>query len=282
MEGVGAAERKVVSYCTKSGRGTRVIPPGTLKSVHFVKTPNYVQVSGMADFSKMFINSDGGGGELDPHGEDGMGNPIGGLVFTNAFGHKLVQAHEWHSFMDPKSYCLRVCKDSNSAWDYCKNIYDELGCNFNMPTGPDDGNDFESCEGDSAQIVGVYTENGVVSTFFQSQTLQGQSIPPPKPAPPVSQCKPFASSELEGSVKAPFANAVFVGRVLVDLVFDLSVNVLVILFHVIAQLCGRSIATHDVFLCIFAIELYKLVFFPYVLAVEFAFNYHGDLFGFVD
>ena len=40
MEGVGAAERKVVSYCTKSGRGTRVIPPGTLKSVHFVKTPN--------------------------------------------------------------------------------------------------------------------------------------------------------------------------------------------------------------------------------------------------
>lgn len=94
-EGIGAAERKVVSYCTKSGRGTRLIPPGTLKSVHFVKTPHYVQVSGRADFAKMFVNGDGGGGELDPHGEDELGNPIGGLVFTNAFGHKLVQAHEW-------------------------------------------------------------------------------------------------------------------------------------------------------------------------------------------
>jgi hypothetical protein len=26
------------------------------------------------------------GGELDPHGADGNGNPIGGLVFSDAFG----------------------------------------------------------------------------------------------------------------------------------------------------------------------------------------------------
>lgn len=34
------------------------------------------------------------GGELDPHGADGNGNPIGGLVFSSAFG-ELQQIHEW-------------------------------------------------------------------------------------------------------------------------------------------------------------------------------------------
>jgi hypothetical protein len=34
------------------------------------------------------------GGELDPHGADGNGNPVGGLVFSSAFG-TLEQLHEW-------------------------------------------------------------------------------------------------------------------------------------------------------------------------------------------
>lgn len=34
------------------------------------------------------------GGELDPHGADGNGNPVGGLVFSSAFG-TLEQIHEW-------------------------------------------------------------------------------------------------------------------------------------------------------------------------------------------
>lgn len=94
-QGIGDAERDVVSYCTKSGRGTRLIPSGTLKSVHFVKTPHYVQVSGTGDFRKMFITNNGGGGELDPHGPDELGNPRGGLVFSDAFGKGMMQVHEW-------------------------------------------------------------------------------------------------------------------------------------------------------------------------------------------
>lgn len=94
-QGVGDAERSVVSYCTKSGRGTRLIPSGTLKSVHFVKTPHYVQVSGTGAFEKMFVSDAGGGGELDPHGPDDLGNPRGGLVFSNSFGKGLMQVHEW-------------------------------------------------------------------------------------------------------------------------------------------------------------------------------------------
>ncbi|WFD40108.1 uncharacterized protein MJAP1_003093 [Malassezia japonica] len=165
-QGIGDAERGVVSYCTKAGRGTRTIPDGTLKSVHFVKTPHYVQVSGTGNFENIFISAQGGGGELDPHGADELGNPIGGLVFSNAFGKGLMQVHEWltlqNNFMDKETYCLRACPDGDSAYQYCKNIYDELGCNFNMPTTPDQLGVFESCEGDDAQIVGVYTNNGVV------------------------------------------------------------------------------------------------------------------------
>lgn len=95
VTGVGTAEQNVVSYCTKSGRGTRLIPAGTLQSVHFLKTPHYVQVSGTGDFTKLLYSSDGGGGELDPHGPDELGNPHGGLVFSNTFGKGLMQVHEW-------------------------------------------------------------------------------------------------------------------------------------------------------------------------------------------
>ncbi|WFD30142.1 hypothetical protein MSPP1_001159 [Malassezia sp. CBS 17886] len=173
---IGDAEHNVVSYCTKSGRGTRLIPSGTLHSVHFVRTPVYVQVSGLGNFSSLFVSRKGGGGELDPHGADLLGNPRGGLVFSNAFGRGLEQVHEWNSFIDQESYCLRACQDGPQAYTYCINLYDELGCNWNMPTYPDSPGEFESCEGDLAQVVGVYTTNATTSTFFQSQTDDDEHI----------------------------------------------------------------------------------------------------------
>lgn len=48
----------------------------------------------MGDFTSMNIPAGDTGGELDPHGADGNGNPIGGLVFSSAFG-ELEQIHEW-------------------------------------------------------------------------------------------------------------------------------------------------------------------------------------------
>lgn len=52
---IGDTERVEVAWCTKSGRGTRTIPNGALKGVHFVKTPDYVQVTGVGDFTKINI-----------------------------------------------------------------------------------------------------------------------------------------------------------------------------------------------------------------------------------
>ena len=52
---IGDTEREEVAWCTKSGRGTRTIPNKTLKGVHFVQTPDYVQVTGVGDFTSMNI-----------------------------------------------------------------------------------------------------------------------------------------------------------------------------------------------------------------------------------
>lgn len=61
---IGVTEREEVAYCTKSGRGTRVIPDRTLTGVHFVQTPDYVQVTGTGDFTKINVKKgDYGGGK---------------------------------------------------------------------------------------------------------------------------------------------------------------------------------------------------------------------------
>ena len=52
---IGDTEGIEVAWCTRSGRGTRTIPDGTLEGVHFVKTPDYVQITGVGDFTKINI-----------------------------------------------------------------------------------------------------------------------------------------------------------------------------------------------------------------------------------
>jgi hypothetical protein len=77
-------------------------------------TVSYVQVTGNGDFTKINIPAGDDGGELDvsrasalwsggvtdsqPHSWTGLGNPEGGLVFTNAFTGRYEQTHEWTSF----------------------------------------------------------------------------------------------------------------------------------------------------------------------------------------
>ena len=54
-----------------------MLPEGTVSGAHFVKTPDFVQVTGVGDFTKINVlkNDPAGGGELDPHGDDGNGEP---------------------------------------------------------------------------------------------------------------------------------------------------------------------------------------------------------------
>ncbi|KAK7442995.1 hypothetical protein VKT23_015942 [Stygiomarasmius scandens] len=176
---IGNTERIEVAWCLKSGYGTRLIPDGTIHGAHFVKTPDFVQVTGVGDLTKINVPAGDAGGELDPHGADGNGNPVGGLVFSDAYG-ELQQMFEWTNFVSDTEFCFRACKPgSDMAPTWCQHIYDEMGCEWNMPASYDAGV-FEQCAGDSGEPMGVYGQ----STFHQGDP----STPQPHPAPSSSQC----------------------------------------------------------------------------------------------
>ncbi|KAH6871464.1 macrophage activating glycoprotein [Coprinopsis sp. MPI-PUGE-AT-0042] len=174
---VGDNEREAVAWCTKSGRGTRTIPNGTLQGVHFVRTPEYVQITGVGDFTKINIPAGDGGGELDNKGADGKGNPIGGLLFGNTFGSGL-QYHEWTEFISDSEFCIRACIGPRSK-ELCNHIYDLMGCWWNIPANYAAGV-YEECQGNPATPMGVYG----TSTWFQGVS----PTPAAHPAPASSGC----------------------------------------------------------------------------------------------
>ncbi|GBE83972.1 hypothetical protein SCP_0510310 [Sparassis crispa] len=180
---IGDTERIEVAWCIKSGYGARLIPDGTITGAHFVQTPDYVQITGIGNLTKINIPTGDAGGELDPHGADGNGNPVGGLVFSSAFGDT-VQLHEWTNYMSDTQFCFRGCKDGPNAPTLCQHIYDVLGCAWNMPANYGAGV-FERCMGDDAEPMGVYG----TSTFYQGQPM----TPSAHPIPPSSLCTSLTS-----------------------------------------------------------------------------------------
>ncbi|KAJ9106192.1 hypothetical protein QFC21_001336 [Naganishia friedmannii] len=232
---LGNTEREVVSWCLKSGYGTRLIPAGAVTGAHFVKTPTYIQLSGTLavlggpsalnipasehssgqvhlEFPlKDSLRTDDDGGELDPHGADGLGNPIGGLVFSSAFGGGVKQIHEWNSFIGSGYFCFKACNQVEGADLQCQHIYDVLGCGFNVSPSldaigrsanakfnpetlqmPGDYSEsFSSCQGDAAEYPGIYGS----STFQQGLP----STPAPHAPAATSQCSYMDSLPYNGA-----------------------------------------------------------------------------------
>ncbi|CEQ41592.1 SPOSA6832_03313 [Sporobolomyces salmonicolor] len=181
---IGDSEQVEVAWCTASGHGARVIPQGAIHSAHFLKTPHYIQVTGTGDFTSINIARGDEGGELDPHGATGNGNPIGGLVFSNG-----QQIHEWTSFISDSEFCFRVCPDADDAWDL-------QGCQWNEPGNYGDG--YDSCDGDSTDLPpGIYSVDGALSTYQQSQG----AAPTAHAAGASSNCQAVAT--VGGGVAAP-------------------------------------------------------------------------------
>ncbi|KAG6889087.1 hypothetical protein C0995_003940 [Termitomyces sp. Mi166 len=204
---VGDVEGEMVAWCTKPGRGTRVIPPGAITGVQFTKTPDYVQVVGFIDQTKINIAAGDSGGEMDPHGADLRGNPLGGLVYSTAYTsnkNKYVQVIEWHNFMGSNTFCFKACDPSRpNAAKYCQHIYDRIGCEYNAPSNARDGV-FESCKGDNQDFPGVYTDaQGKVHTYTQPPESLGDitSMPYVARVPASSECVQYQSAALfSGSV----------------------------------------------------------------------------------
>ncbi|KIM89738.1 hypothetical protein PILCRDRAFT_194685 [Piloderma croceum F 1598] len=179
---IGNVEAAVVAYCSKSGHGTRVMPEGTLTGVQFMKTSAYIQITGHLNQTGVGLASNDTGGELDPHGADLAGNPLGGLVYSSGLptakdNTTEIQAISWNNFVGSNIFCIKLCDNTITTPNYCENRIDLLGCDYNMPAAYVDG-EFTSCEGDLQDVVGTYTSNGQseFSNFYVASWLVVSSV----------------------------------------------------------------------------------------------------------
>ncbi|GMK54035.1 hypothetical protein CspeluHIS016_0106210 [Cutaneotrichosporon spelunceum] len=197
---IGDVEAEVVAFCSRTGHGARIFPPGTFKGLQFMRTPAYIQLVGVFDQTAVGLNSADTGGELDPHGADLLGNPLGGLFYSTGFASTngtYTQTQSWNHFLGSGIFCLKLCDPSYSTdKNYCQNIYDLIGCEYNMPADyaalP---GQFVSCEGELQDEVGTYVENGQTLTWSQPDPVLTR--PPWTPRVPASSnCVTHQSSDL--------------------------------------------------------------------------------------
>ncbi|KAF9647020.1 hypothetical protein BDM02DRAFT_3098834 [Thelephora ganbajun] len=200
---IGETEHEEVAWCTKPGHGSRLIPAGALKGVQFMKTPDYVQVVGFIDQTFINLKPDDYGGELDPHGADFRGNPLGGLFYSTAWSggnsNDYKQVIEWHNFMGGSAFCLKACDPAGAhAPDFCQHIYDRIGCAYNAPNNAKNGT-FESCQGENQDYPGIYTDSsGKVQTYTQPPESLGviSTMPYQPKVPASSNCVTYTSSAI--------------------------------------------------------------------------------------
>ena len=112
---IGDTERIEVSWCIQAGYGTRLIPDGAITGAHFVQTPDYVQVTGVGDLTKINIPQGDEGGELDPHGADGNGEwRI--LLYRLRFGTSLVHALSCGAVSGGPAPVIRAAQLHAGSW----------------------------------------------------------------------------------------------------------------------------------------------------------------------
>ncbi|KAG0166933.1 hypothetical protein DFQ28_003401 [Apophysomyces sp. BC1034] len=115
---ISQTENNAQPFCTNTNlaHGSKKFPGGFIKSAHFKKTSNYVQVTGRIDRSKYRLSSRDGGGQYDqkdlPHGTCN-----GWRYFVN-----LIEP-------DADVFCIRCCKESKD----CNTGISSRGCERIVP-----------------------------------------------------------------------------------------------------------------------------------------------------
>ncbi|EGG06500.1 uncharacterized protein MELLADRAFT_124012 [Melampsora larici-populina 98AG31] len=204
---VGDIEGETVAYCTKKKYGARMIPAGAIQGIQLTRTPGYIQIVGQIDQTALNIKPDDAGGELDPHGADLRGNPLGGLVYSTAFGKngqssKPIQVIEWSSFIGSNIFCFKACDPAGpDAARLCEHIYDRVGCEYNMPANYTAiAGTFQACRGENQLPVGVYIENGVQKVWPQPPESAGiiklSDIPYKPLIPTITDCQSYDPATL--------------------------------------------------------------------------------------
>ncbi|GAA5909281.1 hypothetical protein JCM8208_005630 [Rhodotorula glutinis] len=200
---IGDIEAAVVAYCTTDKWGARVLPEGAITGLQVMHTSQYIQWTGHINMTALNLVADDTGGELDPHGADQLGNPLGGIVFSTGLpsavggdNSTMQQVISWNNYVGSGVFCMKFCGPISSP-NYCENRFDLIGCSYNMPAAYEDGV-FNECDGDLQDVVGTYTgSNGQTSTWSQPESLAADSTLPWTPrVPSSSNCRTYSSADL--------------------------------------------------------------------------------------
>ncbi|KAI0298060.1 hypothetical protein B0F90DRAFT_1952632 [Multifurca ochricompacta] len=208
---IGDTEGEEVIWCTKKGHGGRLIPDGTITGIQVLRNTNYVQLFAFLNQANIDISPPDFGGELDPHGQDLLGNPIGGLLYSTAFSSDnktIQQINEWNMFVGGNTSAIKVCNPAGpNPAGFCQHTLDRIGWQYNMPNSAVNGV-FEVCDSDAMDIPGVYTVNGQTLSYSQPPESLGpiSTLPYTARIPASSNCVTFQSSALYtdlASISAP-------------------------------------------------------------------------------
>ena len=90
-----------------------------------MRTPAYIQIVGTFNQTGINLMSDDSGGELDPNGADGLGNPLGGLLYSTGLpsgdNKTYEQTQHWTNFIDGTHFCYKVCDPKfQTDKNYCQ------------------------------------------------------------------------------------------------------------------------------------------------------------------
>jgi hypothetical protein len=135
-------------------------------------------------------------------------------MYSNAFpsnngnNNTYQQVIDWTNFMGGNFFCITICDPASSATDqsgYCQNIYDRMGCDYNMPNNAQNGT-FEVCDSDLKTPVGIYVTNGATMTYTQPNS--GDVVPPYTPVvPSSSNCVTYQSAAIYTGLPTPTPTA---------------------------------------------------------------------------
>ncbi|KAJ6525068.1 hypothetical protein DFH09DRAFT_175804 [Mycena vulgaris] len=219
-----------VAWCTMPRNNARVIPDGTITGVTFLKTDFYVQIMGTGDLTKLNIKAGDQGGELDPHGAEGTGNPVGGNVTTTVADGIDEPIEEWMLYISANQFCLRACYNANSTYSaafMCWHELDVMGCEFVMPGVYHGPGTFETCDADVAYPPGWYptvvsgtTSFSTFAQFFTGVYTGGDGQPTPYTVgDTVTPTAPFSTPSSSNCVtKATISNGIAASLLTADAV----------------------------------------------------------------
>ncbi|KAI0028456.1 hypothetical protein K488DRAFT_89725 [Vararia minispora EC-137] len=215
---IANTEGEVIAHCAKTGYGTRIMQSGLVKGAQLLKTSEYWMITGIIDQTLINIQAGDNGGELDSGGQDGRGNPIGGLVYSTAWAKDNLptQIQWWTEFIGNNQFCIKICNpDGKNEAGYCQHTLDRIGLGYNCPSKYtiDGGNiaegDFEVCDSNLMTVPGIYVENGQTMSYEQPPEALGQiaTIPYLPVAVASSNCQKFTSSALYTQMVTPTATS---------------------------------------------------------------------------